>query len=99
LKDILRAKLKRRGEQVKTAGAREAVFALAVLLFVLGLGPTVLAQGQRPATESQARQEEEAEAARTRYDIDLVLDFDGRSYTGTERVRFVNDGEHPAYLL
>ncbi|HEX8140611.1 MAG TPA: M1 family aminopeptidase [Pyrinomonadaceae bacterium] len=68
-------------------------------LLFLGSGPAILAQGQRPATQSEAREEEEEEIARTRYEIDLVLDFDGRSYTGTERVRFVNDSEHPAYLL
>src|SRR5262245_54645303 len=31
---------------------------------------------------------------RLRYEIKLALDFDNRSYTGSERVRFVNRGEH-----
>src|SRR5229473_1601584 len=34
-----------------------------------------------------------------RYQIKLALDFDGRTYTGTERVRFVNRGEHPTSSL
>src|SRR5216683_3023047 len=34
-----------------------------------------------------------------RYQIKLALDFDSRTYTGTERVRFVNHGDHPASTL
>src|SRR5712692_3580814 len=34
-----------------------------------------------------------------RYQIKLALDFDRRTYTGTERVRFVNRGEHPTSTL
>src|SRR5438477_1250845 len=35
----------------------------------------------------------------SRYQIKLALDFDGRTYTGTERVRFVNHGEHSTSTL
>src|SRR5229473_1967756 len=35
----------------------------------------------------------------SRYQIKLALDFDSRTYTGTERVRFVNHGDHPASTL
>lgn len=35
----------------------------------------------------------------SRYQIKLALDFDNRTYTGTERVRFVNRGEHPTSTL
>ncbi len=40
-------------------------------------------------------------AAQTRheYKIDLKIDFDKRSYTGTERVRWVNRGEKPSSVL
>src|SRR5712692_1031916 len=34
-----------------------------------------------------------------RYQIKLALDFDRRTFTGTERVRFVNRGEHPTSTL
>ena len=34
-----------------------------------------------------------------RYQIKLALDFENRAYTGTERVRFVNRGDHPASTL
>jgi len=36
---------------------------------------------------------------RLRYQIKLALDFDNRAYTGTERVRFVNRGDHPVSSL
>ncbi len=35
----------------------------------------------------------------SRYQVKLALDFDKRTYTGTERVRFVNRGEHPTSTL
>ena len=36
---------------------------------------------------------------RAQYEISLVLDFDNRTYTGTETVRWVNQGEHSASVL
>jgi len=36
---------------------------------------------------------------RSHYQIKLALDFDNRTYTGTERVRFVNRGERAATTL
>src|SRR5256885_12521502 len=33
------------------------------------------------------------------YQIKLALDFDNRAFTGTERVRFVNRGDHPISSL
>mgnify|MGYP001369081599 CR=1 FL=1 len=36
---------------------------------------------------------------RARYQIKLAADFDNRTYAGTERVRFVNRGEHPTSTL
>ncbi|HEX8650394.1 MAG TPA: M1 family metallopeptidase [Pyrinomonadaceae bacterium] len=52
-------------------------------------------QQQTPDSKTQAA----AELARTRYSIDLTLDFDGRSYTGTEVVRWTNRDDHPASVL
>src|SRR5688572_24786152 len=46
-------------------------------------------------TQSQAQ----AASERHRYDIQLTLDFDKRSYTGTERVRFVNQGTRATSTL
>lgn len=36
---------------------------------------------------------------RLRYQISLTLDFDNRSYTGSERVHWVNTGDHPTSTL
>ncbi|MFL6231131.1 MAG: M1 family aminopeptidase [Pyrinomonadaceae bacterium] len=40
-----------------------------------------------------------APAARTRYRIRLALDFDARTFTGTERVRWLNRDDHPTNAL
>jgi hypothetical protein len=36
---------------------------------------------------------------RIRYQIHLALDFENRTYTGSERVRWINRGEHPTSTL
>jgi hypothetical protein len=36
---------------------------------------------------------------RTRYQIQLKLDFDGLSYSGSERVRWINHGDHATAVL
>src|SRR5712691_1473954 len=50
------------------------------------------------AAQTQTRQPISTEK-HSRYQIKLALNFDGRTYTGTERVRFVNRGEHPTSTL
>ncbi len=50
------------------------------------------------ATHAQTRQPLAPEK-RPRYQITLALDFENRTYTGTERVRFVNRGEHSISTL
>src|SRR5712691_8307344 len=50
------------------------------------------------AAQTQTRQPISTEK-HSRYQIKLALNFDGRTYTGTERVRFVNHGEHPTSTL
>src|SRR6266849_5794387 len=36
---------------------------------------------------------------RIRYQIHLALDFENRTYIGSERVRWVNRGDHPTSIL
>jgi hypothetical protein len=50
------------------------------------------------ATESQA-QEKQTIPERHRYQIDLKIDFDHLSFTGIERVRWINKGEKPTNVL
>ncbi len=60
------------------------------------LGATLAAQTQAP----RPTQKDEVNATtRLRYQIDLKLDFDGRTYTGTERVRWVNRDSKPANVI
>jgi len=44
-------------------------------------------------------QTERKETERHRYTIDLKIDFDRLSYTGTETVRWINRGEKPASVI
>lgn len=62
----------------------------AVLLLCVLCGETSFAQ---PQLKTQA------ESERHRYEIQLTLDFDKRTYTGTERVRFVNRGTRATSTL
>lgn len=50
------------------------------------------------AAQNQTRQPLPLEK-RIRYRIHLALNFEDRTYTGTERVRWVNRGEHPTSTL
>ncbi len=63
-----------------------------MLVILLMLSSFTLALGQTPAAE-------ESEPARDTYSINLKLDFDERTFTGTENVRWVNRGERPASVL
>src|SRR5258705_10443658 len=65
-------------------GGKSLIWILAALL-------TVTAQ-------PQTRQPPSPEAG-IRYQINLALDFDKRTYVGTERVHWVNRGEHPTSTL
>src|ERR1051325_3783306 len=52
----------------------------------------------RSTAQNQTHQPWPAEK-RLRYQITLALDFDNRTYLGTERVHWVNRGDHPASAL
>lgn len=64
------------------------------------------AQQQRPAPDAKAqakngssKAQPKIESPRARYEINWKLDFDGRTYTGTERVRWTNRGDHASSVL
>lgn len=78
--------------------ARRCGASLVLTLFVASImSPVVLSSPQEraPVAESQT----EGKANRALYQINLALDFAGRSYTGTERVRWTNQDDHPASIL
>ncbi len=66
-------------------------FALA-FIFGLCLLPT-------PANAQQSTPQTAKAAERTQYKISLKLDFDARSYTGTERVRWINHDSRPTAVI
>src|SRR3979409_545145 len=51
-----------------------------------------------PAAPTQTRQHTPPEQ-RTRYQIQLAIDDENRTYTGTERVRWINRGDHATSTL
>ncbi|MDQ2936675.1 MAG: hypothetical protein M3R67_04125 [Acidobacteriota bacterium] len=69
----------------------------AILLLIGGAlvsAVTLKAQEQAPSKESAAK-----ESLRQRYQIQLKLDFDALSYSGSERVRWFNQGDHAISVL
>lgn len=78
--------------------AREARALLAVLTLLVA-SSAVHAQNAADSSPTPAPQTASSPAARTRYRINLQLDFDGRTYTGTERVRWVNRDNRAATVL
>jgi Peptidase family M1 domain len=82
--------------QTNPIGAREARAFLVVFILLAAAN----AHAQSNATGKQtASQSPTSQTERTRYLINFQLDFDGRTYTGTERVRWVNRDDHPASVL
>ena len=64
-----------------------------LLIFASLLALTAAAQPQTQTRQPLALEK------RLRYQIHLSLDFESRTYTGTERVRWINRGEHPTSTL
>ena len=95
--------LRRAGKQIvrsSVAARRSFLIALQALCLIWAAQASVAAQQQQqqtPASKTTAAIERQAQLAR--YRINLTLDFDNRSYTGTELVRWVNRDDHPASVL
>lgn len=70
--------------------------ALIVLLLALACASVISAQHSQP---THSRPEADEQVERPRYKISFALDFDNRTYTGTEQVRWVNEMDRPAYVL
>lgn len=86
-----------------TRDGQKRSFVLPLLLCVLCVKCSVVLILAALLTSSTAAQNQTRQPVpldkRLRYQIKLALDFDNRTYTGTERVRFVNRGEHPTSIL
>lgn len=88
-------------EQINPTRARTFSAALAAL--VLFAASAASAQDAAAYVQEQSSTPPQAASTqatpRTHYRINLQLDFDARTFTGTERVRFVNHDDHPASVL
>jgi hypothetical protein len=90
--------LKKFWGQIYRANVRARITILSALVlfaFSSAHAQEIASQQQTDAPSQQAS----AQAARTRYRINLQLDFDGRAFTGTEQVRWVNRDDHAASAL
>jgi hypothetical protein len=73
-----------------------ALCGLIVLLVIILIGALTIAGAAKRASWSSSQQNQPVNETRERphYQIHLKLDFDNRSYTGSERVRWTNRGDH-----
>src|SRR5215510_2661117 len=75
----------------KLARSGIVLFSLLFVLWQLAISPAVIA---RPQPYGQIPPEQ-----RIKYQIALTLDFDNRTFSGVERVRWVNRGDHATSTL
>jgi len=75
----------------KQARSGIALFSLLWVIWLLAISPVITA---RPRPHDQLPLEQ-----RIKYQIALVLDFDNRTYSGVERIRWVNRGDHATSTL
>ncbi|MGA9997730.1 MAG: M1 family aminopeptidase, partial [Pyrinomonadaceae bacterium] len=75
--------------------AQAIIFILYLLSLSIALSST--APAQQPVEIKP--QQESAASMRPRYQIKLNLDFDNRTYTGNERVRWINRDNHSSSVL
>src|SRR5262249_27056708 len=75
----------------KQARSGNALFNLLCVLWLLASSPAVIARRQ-PYLQIPPEQ-------RIKYQIALTLDFDNRTFSGVERVRWVNRGDHATSTL
>ena len=96
-----------RGFGAARASATPLVFALSVAVVVCAVfvftsgASTVSAAGRRRQTQTVAavKAKDDERDERTLYHINIRLDFDARSYEGTERVRWMNRDDRPASVV
>jgi hypothetical protein len=83
------------------SGAFKTVSLIAIVgvLVVLTLSSAFASTVNENSIDSSQSEDSSNTPRRTRYEINLDLDFDARTFTGTERVRWTNDGERPVSIL
>lgn len=71
-----------------------------LVALILAAAPDARSQNNDPKRQpATSLQEATVQVPRTRYQLNLQLDFEARSYTGMERVRWVNRVDRPTSVL
>ena len=83
--------------ECRFALAARAILAALILLAAAGANAQDASSQQKPSTPAVEAKADQL--PRTRYRINLQLDFDNRTYTGTEQLLWVNRDDHPASVL
>jgi Peptidase family M1 domain len=66
---------------------------------LLVCGVSLASADRHRSQTAAAKPAAKIEADRPRYNIDLTLDFDHNTYTGSQRVRWINQGDHGASVI
>jgi hypothetical protein len=83
----------------KLNGLLRTLLSFVVSLSYLGLAMISQAQGDSRPPVQPSQDPEPKLAQRTLYEIHLTVDFEARSYTGWEKVHWVNRSERPSSVL
>src|ERR1041384_1309841 len=81
---------------IRLSTARRLKAAALASLLIASCGPLLCAPTAQAKGVKRAAQANNKDAPHLRYQINFKLDFDRRTFTGTERVRWVNRDTHPA---
>lgn len=88
---------------VRRKGKGRAVFVVALFFAFGAAAASSFARQQTPRapgqTKTQQADREAGATTRARYRINLTLDADARTFSGTERVRWINRDDRPASVL
>lgn len=84
------------GQQSESRAMEMAAVFVVLLLLAAQAAPAQNSPSRKPAASAQTPA---PQTERTRYQLSYQLDFDGRAYTGIERVRWVNTDDRPASVL
>ena len=86
--------------QTDVSCARESRALLVALILLVASSAAYAQNAAAPPPSAPAQQAAaQPQTERTRYQLNFQLDFDGRTYTGTERVRWINRDNRAANVL
>src|SRR6266576_4609249 len=93
------AKFAHRPDSLCYLAASLKISTTATLILMLILGTVASASHRARRSVAAQNQPAQTESNRPKYQINLELDFEQRSYKGSERVRWTNHGDHATSSL